>query len=126
MPTSKTSVHEQDFQFNNTLTMTDEEMNDHFSDEIDFLQDLLSAATVVRPPPHERNPVKPHSAIHLYRIVVITSSNAKKQNALKQMIEVLNAAHRIDPLFKIIGWKTLFSMLSLSSWLRKLYTQSYA
>jgi hypothetical protein len=30
---------------------TDEEMNDHFSDEIDFLQDLLSAATVVRPPP---------------------------------------------------------------------------
>ena len=29
---------------------TDEEMNDHFSDEIDFLQDLLSAATVVRPP----------------------------------------------------------------------------
>lgn len=28
MPTSKTSVHEQDFQFNNTLTMTGEEMND--------------------------------------------------------------------------------------------------
>jgi hypothetical protein len=86
---------------------TDHEMLDDERplDELDALQDLLSAANFQAASRPVNTAPSVTAQLHTYRIVVIPSVNLKKQNALKQLSDLVNAGSKIDPFFKIAPWR---------------------